>query len=292
MKDVCIIPTHERPEFLWITLEKILAATNRENIEFWICEDVHYEKSTQLQTEILSVLNYAKDTLLDVKHFQTRHTNHGSSYNVLTSFQRACETEAESIFFIEDDVRVTKDFFRFCYAAQEEFKPFFVTGNCAPMTGTQDPAGIVLSDTWGQTFSMCFKRDKLKGMLNPNYVSYAIQPTSEWDNYLLRYMQKTNQFAACACVQRGYHFGFHSYHAGKNLLIGDLKDRVAQTRAILDNPRSANLDRNAYQVGQIGIPYPSKEPEWDRLYRAGSTVRQPAIRIPIPFGVRKDLTSN
>lgn len=282
MKDVCIIPTHERPEFLWLTLEKIGAASNIENIEFWVCEDIHGEKPEKLQKEILQTINYFES--LGVKHFQTRHDNHGSSYNVLTSFGRACDTTAEFIFFIEDDVRITKDFFRFCQAAQEQFKPFFVAGNCSLQHANQDASGVMLSDTWAPTFSMCFERTKLKGMLNSDYSSYGILPTREWDNYLLRHMQETNQFAACASLRRGYHFGFHSYHAGKSNLTGDLENRISQTREVLANPHSSFLDKNAYQVSQIGISYPEVEPQFTHLHKSGSTVRPPAIKIPFCVG--------
>ncbi len=272
MKDICIIPTHERPEFLWLTLEKIQAAVSRENIEFWICEDVHEEKSSQLQDEIAYVVNHAA-AILGAKHFQTWHTNQGSSYNVLTSFQKACDTDAKFVFFIEDDVRVTKDFFRFCYAAQEEFNPFFVTGNCPTNVKNRRPESVFLSGTWGQTFAMCFQRTKLQDMLKPDYSDYAILPTAEWDNYLLRHMLHTGQFCACACLQRGYHFGFHSYHAGKSFLTGDLQQRISQTRAILENPQAAGLEKNAYQVSQLGVSFPTTDPQWTTLRKAGSTVR-------------------
>lgn len=292
MKDICIIPTHERPEFLWITLEKIAAATNRDNVEFWICEDTHYEKPEQLREEIFATIDYSRRLLgEDVKHFQTRHDNHGSSYNVLTSFERACETDASFVFFIEDDVRITEDFFRFCYMAQEGWSPFFVTGNCAPQTVSDPRAdGIVGSNTWGQTFSMCFNREKLKQMLKPTYSDYGIQPTSEWDNYLLRYMQQTDQFCVCAALQRGYHFGFHSYHAGKSRLTGTLAERLAQTKAILTSPSTAGLDKHAAQVGQINIPFPSQPLRWEKLRKVAWTAVPRGIRIPIPFGIPKERT--
>lgn len=281
MKDICIIPTHERPEFLWLTLEKIGEATDRENIVFWVCEDIHSKKSEQLQRDILAAIDYGRKLSLDIRHCQVMHDSHGSSYNVLTSFRKACETAAEFIFFIEDDVRITKDFFRFCYAAQEKFDPFFVTGNCAPNVVSQVAKSVFLSDTWVQTFAMCFQRTKLKQMLKPGFEDYGVAPTSEWDNYLLRYTQETGQFGVCACLQRGYHFGFHSYHAGKSMLTGDLTERVSQTRAILANPHSAGLERNAFVVSQIAVQFPAQEPQWVELSRAGSSVRPKNIRIPM-----------
>ena len=43
-RDIVIVPTFDRPEFLWLCLENILAAEGSLDREIWLCEDIHADK--------------------------------------------------------------------------------------------------------------------------------------------------------------------------------------------------------------------------------------------------------
>ncbi len=263
--DILIIPTYERPEFLWLCLEKI-AANDCSNIEIWICEDEHIDhpKSEQLQQEISTTVVYARALFADVKHFKTEHVNHGSSFNVLESFKKACQTDAEFVFFVEDDCLVTPDWIKWCRAAHEQFDPFATCGNAS--RAGQDLRQTSISDRWFQTFALSFRRDRLKKALLDNYSNYNLTPTFEWDAYLMRHILASGQYAASACIPRVYHYGFFGYHRTGNRTDGDLQARIEFIR------RGA-LDTSLLPPVWDFKPFPKRDYIWQLpLIKHGWTV--------------------
>lgn len=272
MGDVIIIPTHERPEFLHITLENIAKASHLKGKSVWVCEDIHTDnpKTPQLQEEIISTVLLAHGSL-PIEHFQVRHTNHGSSFNVLESFRRACDTDADMIYFIEDDVIVTPDFFRFCEAVHNEWDPFATGPNCSPQSKTnEDPSLIEASSTWMQTFAMSFQRERLKELLLPKYENYGLLKQGEryfeWDEWLCKAMQRSKQYIINPIQSRGFHFGVYSYHTGGGAFPGNLAERIAQTRAVIANPSSVS---GINATRDIKERIPTSPYEWSKLRKHG-----------------------
>ncbi len=275
MKNIIIIPTFERPEFLWTCLEQLAKCHEIENKEIWICEDIHVDKpkSSELQDEISETVLYAKTLFSNLKHFRTEHSHHGSSYNVLESFKRACQTDAESIFFIEDDCWVTPDWLRWCQAAHEQFNPFATCGNTAPGSPTSDPRNTAISDTWFQTFALSFHRNQLEAALLPNYADYNLTPTFEWDAYFMKYIFDTSKYAASSCVPRVYHYGFFGYHRSGSRSDGDLHTRIDFIK------RGAYDPRLLPPVWDFK-PFPKQPLIWNQLVKYGWKTKPKKIVIP------------
>jgi len=271
--DVVVIPTHERPELLWLCLEKIAACSDIPE-QIWISEDFHIDnpKPPMVAYEVEQTVEYAKRILPGVRHIRREHSNHGSSFNVLESFREACQTDARYVFFIEDDTMVTQDFFRWSRAAQEKFHPFATCSNYLPRERSQHPEDCAISDTWLQTFGMSFEREKLSHTMLPDYADYGLQPQFEWDAWMMKYIRLNGLYSVSACLRRGYHFGFYSYHAGGDGLRGDLASRVQQVRAGLSNP---SLLRTGGSQNQI-FPYPEGNTnyQWTELRKRTSSVRR------------------
>ena len=40
-RDIVIVPTYDRPEYLWVCLQKLSAAHGVQDKEIWVCEDNH-----------------------------------------------------------------------------------------------------------------------------------------------------------------------------------------------------------------------------------------------------------
>ena len=274
MSDIVLIPTHERPEFLWITLEAIAAASHLDGKEFWIMEDSHIDqpKPQQLVDEIATTVEHAKNMLPDVQHFVTTpHSHVGSSFNVLQAFKMACHSLPDTpdlIYFIEDDVIVTPDFFRFCEAAQDLWDPFATGPNCSPVSKTQeDPSLCEISSTWMQTFAMSFQRERLQDLLLPEYEDYKIMANAgwyEWDEWMCKAMFREKQYIVNPVASRGFHFGVYSYHTGKPL-EGSLAERIAQTRAIVANPSAAGVNASR----DIKERIPTSPYAWSKLRKHG-----------------------
>src|SRR5260370_2286021 len=127
--DVVIVPTYDRPEYLWVCLEHLSRAHGSGTKEIWICEDQHADKPKDftLQMEMLATIREAERLFGQkyVKYFGTTpHNEYGNSRNLLTALERAYDARAPYIYLVEDDVMVTEDFFRWHEQAQAQFDPF------------------------------------------------------------------------------------------------------------------------------------------------------------------------
>ena len=114
-RDIVIVPTFDRPEFLWLCLENILAADGSSRKRYCLCEDIHADKpkSFTTQMEMLAVIRYFEKQFPRFQYTaMVPHTKYGNSYNVTSALAKARACEARFTYIIEDDVLITKDFFQ------------------------------------------------------------------------------------------------------------------------------------------------------------------------------------
>ena len=124
IKDVVLIPTYLRPEFLQICLEHLAQTTATATPkEFWICADRRPDDEQRWKI----LLEWQKDVLdawrgtLPIKIIQgEKHSFNGNSFNVLESYKKAYNAPGvRDVYLVEDDVLVSPDFFTWHEAAKE-----------------------------------------------------------------------------------------------------------------------------------------------------------------------------
>lgn len=281
MKDIVLIPTYLRPEYLQICLEH-LAQTKATPTpkEFWICADqraddeYRYKLILDWQNEVLGAWRGA----LPLKFFPgVKHQFNGNSFNVLESYKKAYrEPGVRNVYLVEDDVFVTPDFFKWHEAAAEvEPKaPCSIAYRCsrnsearrdvlqpeAYFTTARDYASIGVR--WGREFLAAvvdharedYYADQT-GYIQRRFAGNRFAGDfSEQDGLIMRVMWEQRWFTVWPYVPRCYHMGWYGYHRpnGKRP-DGFLDSKIGSIKAIMSSPE--RLKAAAPDFGDIE-PYP------------------------------------
>lgn len=238
LKDVVILPTYTRPEYLDLCLTN-LALTERtpSEKEFWICQDFREndEHRYRIQFQWLDEVIAKHSGPLMIKKFRTRpHSYEGNSFNVLESYKNAFSTDARYIYLVEDDVLVKPDFFRWHEAAQEA-EPnamcsiaYRCSRNHEARTDVVDPEAYFTTARDYASIGVCWKKENLIPLLEhatPAYYSnmdgYMLKAFpgnrfadcfSEQDGLIMRVMWQEKTFTVWGYVSRAYHMGWYGYH--------------------------------------------------------------------------------
>ncbi len=128
--DLILIPTYNRPEFLWLCLERILAAPGSASKELWIVEDVHLSDrlclDAAIRSETAEVISWIK-AQRNVRHIQRApHSHFNNSWSILEAYKDAYYAGFDWVYMIEDDVMVMDDFFEWNERLQQK-ETFFVS---------------------------------------------------------------------------------------------------------------------------------------------------------------------
>ncbi len=253
--DVVIVPTYDRPEYLWVCLEHLSRAHGSGTKEIWICEDQHADKPKDftLQMEMLATIREAERLFGQkyVKYFGTTpHNEYGNSRNLLTALERAYDARAPYIYLVEDDVMVTEDFFRWHEQAQAQFDPFVtcagrinrslnfhINGPEAIDESCKDPLACVRSRKAYMSWANCFRYDRLHRLLKEwPYEPEDFKPGYEQDIMIQGWMRiKKIEDSIWPYVPRAYHLGWTSYHRCGMKINGNLEERVNFLRKAITN---------------------------------------------------------
>lgn len=291
MRDIVIVPTYDRPEFLAVCLEKLVQARGIEEKELWICQDFHIEDKNRSaawhELEMVPVLEEARRQFGSRFRYVPRkpHNFYGNSFNLMAAFVEACAAQPRYTFLIEDDVMVMPDYFQWHAAAQEKWNPFVscagrinrslnfaLNGPEAIDESCRDGVACVSSLQAYISWATCFTSSSLRRILltaaGANFFSWADQsccgarPGHEQDIVIQEMMKRVKTLSSVwPYVPRAYHMGWHSYHRPAGVKFnGSLSERVdALRKAIVDPAKIRDM------AGLQDIdPYPKKEIEpWD-----------------------------
>jgi hypothetical protein len=244
MRSIVIIPTFDRPEFLALCLEHLKAAEITNDTQVWLCEDIHADKPKHFTTEweMLAVVRefeaafrtQAQNEYKTLFRYIGRksHSTYGNSYNVLSALcEAALVPDIDLVYLIEDDVLITKDFFKWNELVHLKYSPW---ASCAgpilgslnfPMNGPeafdnngdvhavhQSHSGAYLS------WATCFSKTALRKFATwtPQFDTFG--PGQEQDILIQRMLTREKLTTIFPYVPRAYHMGWYSYH-----LLGGLK---------------------------------------------------------------------
>jgi hypothetical protein len=263
MKDIVIITTYMRPEYLQICLEHLAQATSTATPkEFWICadrrpDDEHRHKlELEWQKEVLDAWRGA----LPFKIVQgEKHSFNGNSFNVLESYKKAYnEPGVRDVYLVEDDVFVTPDFFVWheASAQAEPEAPCSIAYRCN--RNSEARRDVLQSGSYFTSYrdyasiGVRWKREMLEPVLeharkeyyaNQNGYISARFPGSrfagnftEQDGMIMRVMSEQKWFTVWPYVPRCYHMGWYGYHRPKGRRPdGFLEAKIDQIKATLRN---------------------------------------------------------
>jgi len=285
MKDIILVTTYLRPEFLYLCLEYLSktdpTATPK---EFWVCADNRPEDTFTWSF----VLRWQADVLkkwsgiLPIKFISgSPHSYCGNSYNTLESYKRAYnEPDVRYVYLVEDDVLVTPDFFKWHEAAAEAEPNSFcsiayrcrrnkkiipnVSDPAAYFTSLRDFASIGVR--WSRETISWFK-DHACPAYYGNMATYIRSKMfteslggdfSEQDGLIERVMLRLRRPAVWAYVPRAFHLGWYGYHRSNGQRPnGVLEGKVSAIRDIIIDPEKVRKECKDFNDIE---PYPVSTP--------------------------------
>jgi hypothetical protein len=290
-RDIVIVPAYFRPEFLHLALENLYACSEMLDKDVWICQDVKHgdlEKFSEEMRETEIVLDYWKRGFGNRLRAIRRPENgfYGNSYNVLSAYAKAYETDAKYVYLVEEDVFVTPDFFRWHEAVQEA-TDFFCTvagkSDCNQIEFKGDIAGAYFGSEHYRSLGVCWKRENLAQVVRHNQFDYfhnaapyvlkhfpGSQFGLKWmeqDGLIQRIMEQTFQTAGWACLPRAYHVGVYGYHRGigkENMFVGTFPERVEMIRKAVADPEW--VQKVAGFQSDVQTFPPQEIPSWEKVF--------------------------
>lgn len=121
MKDICIIPVFNRPEYLYVTLEQIKLAELHDTIKYLFAADSgHSAKCIEVIIEMMYGLDYEI-----MYNNGSRFNEMKQSFNLLSAYKKATEESKQFVFLVEDDIFIGKSFFKVHYDIQRKHPDIF-----------------------------------------------------------------------------------------------------------------------------------------------------------------------
>ena len=227
MREIVLIPTYRRPEMLFYCLSLIRA------IEPEIAVAVFPDRGTYHDKEFQDVMASFDS---DVTHalLIPDHDYYGNSFNTMEAFRWAYNSGFDRIYYVEDDVMVHEDFFKWHREVHEEESDLFASmgwifNRYAPITKD------LLFQPWYYSVGTCFTREKLKLIVDhaspryykdmPGYIEKAFAGSSlnaggqniqhyEQDGLIQRVMDRDRTQVVSRGMATCTHLGFAGYNRG------------------------------------------------------------------------------
>ncbi len=283
MKDVILIPTYLRPEYLQICLEHLARTTSTPTPkEFWVCADRRPDDEHRFKI----LLDWQNDVLgawrgtLPIRFINGAvHQFSGNSFNVLESYKKAYnEPGVRNVYLVEDDVFVTPDFFRW-HELVAEAEPnamcsiaYRCSRNSEARKDVTDPSSYFTTSRDFASIGVRWSRANLGPILAHARQEYYVDQAgylqklfsgnrfagnfTEQDGLIMRVMSSTQGFTAWCYAPRAWHLGWYGYHRpnGKRP-DGFLEAKIEAIKATISNPEKLKV--SAPDFGDIE-PYPTE----------------------------------
>jgi hypothetical protein len=239
MREVTLVLTYKRSEFLWCALEAIKQAEPSMQIV------VFPDRGTK-EDEVCEHFNVEQ-------HLTLKHLYDGNSYAMLTALKWAYDKMYERVFIVEDDAVIEPDFFSWCRKALETKPDSFAACGWQYSPDAMIGNGPDLLMPWYLSVCACIPRKSLYGIVQharPEYFSDMggyldrVYPNShrrgtrhwEQDGLVLRVCESEGKRCVWPRRPRATHIGFHGYHTEGQQPRGTLEERVALAKLALKDP--------------------------------------------------------
>lgn len=272
MKDVVLVPTFNRPEYLWLCLEHLAAADGGAQKHVRVYHDTHHNDTQtvrvdyRLTAEVVSLFHnkFADITLT----WRKPHGFIGNCLNFLEAYREAySDVDVRYVYLVEDDVLVSADFFAWHEAVQARGDYFVTVGwHCCRWDGAvrnNDPTQYIETQQDYSSIGVCWRREKLAPFVqhattayygdHRNYLARAfpgnpINP-GQWTEQAGIVTRMLHQFKNCWVAwptrRRCSHVGVSGYHRPNGqIFIGPLERRVASLRQAVTDTRIVGMNHD------------------------------------------------
>jgi len=251
MRDVVVVPTYDRPEYLYVCLERLLSAEGVGDKRVIVCQDSHKDDGV-LDSPACAISEHFGVEF----HSRLPHSSFGNSFNVLEALREAYEAGADHVYLVEDDVFVMNDFFLWHDAIMKGVKEnvfvscasgikgsleYAINGPEVLDGGVTDPMAYHLSAHAYSSIGPCFHRRVLQFIVSnlcDGRTYSTLAPGIEQDMLIKRLMRGVGGVSLWPYVPRAYHMGWYGYHRNTGLKFnGTLQEKI-------DGLRRATYDQS------------------------------------------------
>jgi hypothetical protein len=281
-KDVVLLPCWTRPEFLWHCIDNLSQADGIENIH------VIFRPDTGFAPDILDVIRSQGQRLasFEIQYPPVcpfRRTK--QSANVLLGYLHAARKTRQFVFLIEEDIMVTRDFFRWhrdVHAQQPElFCSIAAKNHNRDVTPPPNVDGYYSSTGDYCSWGVCMDRRVIKELIAPHVnMRYLRKPKRylrcnfpdsavslsfvEQDGLIRRIQEGSQRSLVYPCLPRAYHAGFYGYNRPGGV-EGSLADRVRQIASIIYNVDAMRAAARHGDFAADSIPVSLASAKWNVL---------------------------
>jgi hypothetical protein len=249
MKDICILVGWQRPEYMELCLERIVLAEGSENLLYYVLLDNGFDP------KYLDLFKSFPYEHILIKREKSGYKLGKQSYNVISGLLSASISTDKYVYYVEEDILISKDFFTYCNSALKE--------DAMCVLGSRDNEDLKYQgcDVNGyyfggkksyQCWGSAWKKENLLKYLQPHYVTdYFYDPISyirnnfpnneygtrfcEQDGLTKRIMMQNDLRCIFPVVPRCYHAGFYGYNR-PGIRPPKHEDRVKLLRSIVFSP--------------------------------------------------------
>lgn len=248
--DIVIMPGFNRPEYFKVWTEIVQKADKADEMLYVFCLDYGYDsKYDGLVDEFPfdnAVIRMDKSSLGLGKQ----------SRNVLNGMIAGAKWAKDKglVFYIEEDVFIAKDFFRWHHDVHKQQKNIFCSigtkNNNTDYKVDGMPGHYYISDRPDyQALGSCFKPEVILDYIAPHFnAAYLTNPTAyclrnfpksiigsiwtEQDGLIRRIMEINKKYAAFPCVPRGYHAGIYGYNRQPKIMGKPYEEKLQIIRDV------------------------------------------------------------
>lgn len=287
MRDIVIMPLYFRPEYTFLALEYLAAADGASEKEIWLEQDRCYNNhdAGRLLNELPMIRTVAEKfekigCFKKVVYHERAANNYiGNACNFLEAYKRAHEQQdVRFVYLVEDDVLVSKDFFRWHEAVQATADFFVTVGwHCVrnpEVKPSTDPTEYITSYRDFSSIGVCWKREKLAALVahaKPEYYQQMAGylgrafpgspiPSGQWTEQagvITRLLHETrDRLIAWPSLRRCSHVGVSGYHRPTGYkFAGSLDQRVQQLRTAVSDTRIQGMSHDfADDIEPVTVP--------------------------------------
>lgn len=255
MKEICIIPTFERPAMLAVCLEALRSADP--SIDLHVFPD----RGTN-QREICEKFGA-------IHHLGWQHTYHGNSFVMLEALKWANSQSCAMVYVVEDDCVVMPNFFKWCRAAIQKHPGVFAAcgWKYSPQALIGDGPDILMP--WYLSVCAAIPKHNLVSIVQharPEYYSEMREyldlayPGSirrgtkhyEQDGCILRVLESQNKRCVWPRVPKATHIGWHGYHMSGKPFDCSLEDSIQLIKLALKSPTMLSVLMSGGALPKLG----------------------------------------
>lgn len=256
--DTLLIPCWGRPEFLHHTLDNLVRTGDMNTVH------VIFKMDHAFHADIPKVIESWKEHISSFSLSPTPKTGYTvtkQSHNLLSGYAQAAELSTGLVFMVEEDIMVSRDFFRYhraIHAKEDLFVSLSTMNHNRHVKVTTDPEAYYLSHGDYCSLGACFKKEVIQSHIlphatkeyygNPYKYCERVFPSSSLNRSmveqdgLIRRIQKAQHLpTAYPHVPRAFHAGWYGYNRRK-YVTGTTQQKTDRLSRIIYNDDMMRLN--------------------------------------------------